>query len=161
MHYYIDGYNFLFRLQGKAKTALERKRQSLIDLLNEELSSAHLHVSIIFDSSEQIKDYAQSFRLSHLEIIYAPRNQTADEYIVELIENKKNPKMYTVVTSDTALARECKQNGTYVLSIEEFSALIVTKKQKKQKSSLKSSHKEVPSQMKRLLQIFEERLKED
>lgn len=157
MHYLIDGYNFLFRLSETKPSSLEEKRASLLIILNEALAEYNLSVSVVFDSSEQVRDYAQSIQSDALEVIYAPKGRSADEYIIELVELKKNPKAETVVTSDGGLARQCKHLGTRVLTIEEFIAFLIQKAKKSQKDT-KPAYKETPRSLQRLLKIFEDRL---
>lgn len=157
MHYLIDGYNFMFRLSEQKPSSLEERRTSLLTLLNEAISSYNLSASIIFDSADQERDFAQSARFGTLEVIYAPKGQTADEYIIELVEITKNPKTETVVTSDGELARKCQYIGAHTLTIEEFIAYLIKKAQKKQ-ATTKPNYQETSKNLERLLKIFEDRL---
>lgn len=159
MIYYIDGYNFMFRLEGSQKRSLEERRCSLIDLLNSALQTLKVPVSIIFDSSETIREFPQCAVLSHLEVLYAPKGLTADAYIIELVDQSANPKIITVVTSDSGLARQCQHLGAKVMPIDEFLAFLL----KKQKSAPceKPSYRECKNERERLRKIFEERLKGD
>ncbi|NGX37527.1 MAG: hypothetical protein K1000chlam2_00683 [Chlamydiae bacterium] len=159
MYFLIDGYNFLFRLHGEQGQSLEKRRVSLIETLNQELSAFKGNISVIFDSSEQIRDFAQSAKLKNLEVIYAPKGQTADAYIIELAEQNRSPKMLTVVTSDGGLARQCQHIGTQTVSIEEFITFVMKKRKKIPKD--KPAYKESTAEMERLMKIFEERLKGD
>lgn len=153
--YLIDGYNFLFRIPTK-KAALEQKRESLIRILNQELHSFKAHINIIFDSSEEIREFAQKKVFNHLEVIYAPKGKTADEYILELVHFSKNPKILTIVTSDNALAKQCHHAGASSCTIEQFIALLM--KRNHVSKSTKPNYKETPAEIKRLLKIFEEKL---
>jgi len=147
----------MFRIQQGKFLSLEEKRTSIIQALNEALTSFKSEVSIVFDSSQQIRDYAQSAELFSLEVIYAPRGQTADEYIIELVQLSKNPKIKTVVTSDSGLARQCEHLGAKVLSTEDFIAFVL--KKMKKKPSSKKEYKESPAEIERLLEIFEKKAK--
>lgn len=160
MHYIIDGYNLLFRIQGKY-ASFEEKRTSILNLLDKELSHLHLNTSIVFDSSKQARDYAQKSHLEHLEIIFSPQSRTADDYIIEILEHTKSPKTKIIVTSDQGLARQCQHLGAQVLSIEEFIALIAEKRKKKKKLPSKPPYKESYAELDRLLKIFEKRLEEE
>lgn len=156
MHYIIDGYNFLFRFRDKYPS-LEKNRKQLIDLLSEELFFLKGSCSIVFDSSEATKDYAQTTSHGQLEVIYAPKNLSADEYIVELVENSPAPKTKIIVTSDSGLGAQCKHLGAVVTSIEEFVLLIMKKTRKK--DDTKPILKESQPEIERLLKIFEGKLK--
>ena len=155
MHYYVDGYNFLFRIFEKIDP-LEQKRDQLIDILNEELKFPKGRCSLVFDSSEQIRDSPQCAFLENLEVIYTPRGLTADNYIIELVEHSRNPKAITVVTSDGGLGRQCRHLGSLVMTIEAFIGFILkkTKKSEDTKPSQASSDAEIE----RLRKIFEKRL---
>lgn len=160
MSYLIDGYNFLFRLQGKVYPSFERRRQALIELLAEELVSFRVPISIVFDSSEQFKDYAQKAIFPPIEVIYAPKGKTADSYMVELVELSRSPRTITVVTSDIALGKECTYLGSELLSIEEFIALIERRRKGKPSGDVKPEIGQSRGELERLRAIFEERLKE-
>jgi len=161
VHYIVDGYNFLFRLPKDRKASLEQRRQSLIDSLCEELSEFSSSAQIVFDSKEQVCDFAQSAKYPHLDVIYAPCNQSADDYILELVEHAKNPKNITVVTSDSELARHCRYLEAKSLTIEDFLHLIRGKQEKRASPKEVKQKKEIPSEMARLRKIFEEKLRGD
>lgn len=155
MHYYVDGYNFLFRICHKGDP-LEKRRDRLIDLLNEELSFLRGRCSLVFDSSEQIRDCPQCAFLDNLEVIYTPRGLNADQYILEIVEQSANPKAMTVVTSDGGLGRQCRHLGSLVMSIEAFIAFILKKTRKK--GQTKPAQVNTKAEMERLRKIFEDKL---
>ncbi len=159
MSFLIDGYNFLFRIEGQKEKSLEEKREAFICTLNRELACFKASISLIFDSAEQQREYAQCAHLQNLDILYAPKGKTADEYIIELVEISKSPKTLTVVTSDGGLSRQCQQMGAKTLSIEAFVVIIV--KKGKEPCRGKPCYRESPSQLERLLKIFEEKLRGD
>jgi predicted RNA-binding protein with PIN domain len=156
MHYYIDGYNFLFRLSNK-KLPLEKKRNLLLITLNEEIEKLGLNITIVFDSSDKLRDMPSRGHLDALEIVYTTKNQTADDYILKAIENSAYPQNETVVSSDRELTGRSKQLGAKILSIEQFLTFITRKKAKKKKSSAVKTFKDSEKEIERLLKIFEER----
>ena len=155
MHYYVDGYNFLFRICNRG-APLEMRRESLIDILNRELRFLKGRCSLIFDSAQQIRNCPQCAFLDNLEVVYTPRDMTADAYIIELVDQSRTPKMLTVVTSDTGLARQCRSLGAHVTTIEAFITLIIKKTaiEEEEKPTQELSDRE----LERLRKIFEERL---
>ncbi len=157
--YFIDGYNFLFRTSGK-ESSLEKKRHALLELLNEELVPLHLNVSIVFDGSDPIRRYAQSGQFDSLEVIYTSHAQSADQYLIERIEQAKHPTHYIVVTSDRALAQSCRALGARTLTIEAFLQFVEKRQEKLQNKEMKASFRISSREMKRLLEIFERKLKE-
>lgn len=155
MHYYVDGYNFLFRICQKGDP-LEKRRDRLIDLLNEELGFLKGRCSLVFDSSEQIRDCPQCAFLENLEVIFTPRGLNADKYILEMVEYSSNPKALTVVTSDNDLGRQCRHLGSLVMTIEAFIAFILKKTRKKGES--KPTQVNTKAEIERLRRIFEDGL---
>ncbi len=156
MYYLVDGYNLLFRLESSKKKNLQKRREELIELLNIELACFKSRVSVIFDSAEQIREFPQIAKLDNLEIIYAPKGQTADQYIIELVELSRSPKTLTVVTSDGGLTRQCRHIGSQILTIEAFIAFVIKKNQKK--CIGKPCPPQDKKELERLRKIFEERL---
>lgn len=157
--YLIDGYNFLFRARNKS-SSLEKNRRALLESLNEELAPLHLKVSIIFDGSDSIRSHAQRGYFENLEVIYTTNTQSADDYLVEKLEQARYPAHYTVVTSDRGLSHACRLLGAKTLTIKGFLQLI----EKKQKNQLSKESKPPlrfsSHELQRLLSIFEKRLKE-
>lgn len=154
MRYIVDGYNFLFRTSGK-QASLEKKRQILLDLFNEQVATIGLNVCLVFDSSEKLRAYAQRSQLDSLEVIYPTCDQTADDYIVEMVEHCKHPATMTIVTSDTGLARRCSRLGAKTQSIKTFIAFIEKKQVSRLKKKAKTPFKDTNREIMRLLQIFE------
>lgn len=158
--YLIDGYNFLFRIKNKGFSSLEKNRKDLLALLDENLFSLQLPVSIIFDGCDPVRAYAQRTHFNSLEVIYTSDQQSADEYLIEMLQQAKHPMHHTVITSDRELARACRLLGAKTLSVEAFLRLIEEQQKKMQKPLSKPSLRFSPRELHRLLVIFEKRLKE-
>ena len=156
MDYLIDGYNLMFRVQSDKKSSLEKRRETLIELLNTELSFIKTHVSVVFDSSEQVREFAQKANHPSLDVIYAPKGLSADDYIFELVEQRSNAKTLTVVTSDNELAKRCQHLGAHAQTIEAFLAYVTKKRTPKEVD--KPRYTQHPQELERLRKIFEERL---
>ena len=156
-YYLIDGYNLLFALQKKQKPSFEKKRKELIEELDILLSSLSLKGKIVFDSQDQHCDYAPSANKASLEVIYAPRGYSADDYILERLEEKKELYLITVVTSDGALKRHCLCFRVKVLSINEFLSMMDEKKIKKKRSNPKPNYLPNEREKQRWLTLFEQK----
>jgi uncharacterized protein len=118
MHYFIDGYNMLFRLlHGNAD--LQSRRESIIQDLNKKISLLKLDASIVFDSTYQIGGRSRS-HYDNLEILYSAEGETADEYILDELKNTLHPSQETVITSDKKLAWQARNFSAHTESIEEF-----------------------------------------
>lgn len=155
MQYLIDGYNLLFRVNEDVNP-LSDSRLEIIETLAQKVSRRRLRASVIFDSTyEQAALFPTRYFHNCLEIIYSPQGQCADKHILEKLQWVKTPKAFTVVTSDVGLARDCKQLGALVLSVEEFLVFI----EKKKRGAIEEA-KESPQEIERLRTIFEERFKD-
>jgi predicted RNA-binding protein with PIN domain len=158
MHYLIDGYNLLFRLLGDPHP-LQKNRQAAIIELNDKIKLLKLKASIVFDGAAYAEDHSTRSHFDRTEIVYTAKKLSADDYILEVIEQSKRPSQNTVVTSDMGLARRARHMGAQVMMIEDFVAWI--NKKKKKTRSEKPLSKESDSQFNRLLTLFEKRLSED
>lgn len=158
MHYYVDGYNLLFRLAPK-KNSLDLNRSAVISSLNRIASQLHLRITLVFDATQQ-KERLGVARGNYdaIEIVYT-ENKNADNYILEEVENATAPSQITIVTSDRELAGRAKQLGAQTLSISEFVNWLLRKKNKKKTASSPKVIQDSPSNIERLLKIFEERFK--
>ena len=148
MHYYIDGYNWLFRIP-KNRQSLEERRRIFIQEIHKLVLDHPSLVTLVFDSADPSKELSSKGNFKSLEIIFTPKKQTADEYIENAVELSKKPKNITVVTLD--------RRGARVLTMEEF-YLLFAKKKKVQKEK---SYFELPAQTARLLRIFEKKWLDD
>jgi uncharacterized protein len=158
VHYYIDGYNLLFRLLSK-KGSLQSERAEVISLLNELASQLRLNITVVFDAPLQ-REMVVRTHFDALEIVYTAEKQSADDYIIEEMNHASSPSQETVVTSDRELASHCKALGAHVQNIESFFSWIKRKKEHKRRShpSLQKIFQDSPSHIERLLKIFEKRL---
>ncbi|MEM8727604.1 MAG: NYN domain-containing protein, partial [Chlamydiota bacterium] len=104
MRYLIDGYNLFFKLQGE-RLPLEEKREEFIHLLDRFVATFKIQVLMVFDSHYRNgKDFASKRPLSNIEVSFSPKNLSADQYLLELLEwDSKNT---TLVTSDKELSKK-------------------------------------------------------
>lgn len=118
MHYYIDGYNLLFRVL-RAGDDLKTQREEILQDLEIKVNLLELDVSIVFDSQYQISESTRSHR-HRLEILFTETGQTADEYILQALKESKAPSQHIVVTSDKKLAWLSRRRFAKTESVEEF-----------------------------------------
>lgn len=144
MHYFIDGYNFIFRLP-KQTGALESERERLIA----SLISLNLPMTLVFDGG--MDNHVHRSHKGHLEIVYTGKKQSADEYILEEICRRKKPNACTVVTSDKKLATLCQESGSHSQSISSFLSRL---KKNKTKILAEKPSKDTQGQVERLAKIF-------
>ncbi|MDB6081195.1 MAG: hypothetical protein JWO53_467 [Chlamydiia bacterium] len=149
MHYYIDGYNLLFRSAwNRSSDNLEAMRQSLIEELDKDISLLHLVVTIVFDAPLQTEELRRGHFRS-LEIIFTSKGQTADDFLIHSFEGMSTHATICLVSSDKRLQARARNLGVIGQSIEEFTTWLrkrVRKKQsglKNEKQALLKPQKEV------------------
>lgn len=153
MRYLIDGYNLIFSLI-ESKGSLQTLRQKVIRSLKSQFVKRKISGMLIFDGAHRREEESGLSYSSSLTVAYAPKGQSADEYIVECIQGSEHPKQIIVVTNDQGLARHVKSYGAKVMPNEEF-ILWLNKPQRKKKNT---EAKDTQQNIDRLLKIFEERL---
>lgn len=151
--YLIDGYNLLFSIL-ESKASFETQRQDLIFHLQKEFKKLGLKGILVFDGSHLRSEESGLSYKSPLEIVYTPKDQTADSYIVEKLSLMKNPKLMTVVTNDKGLHRHARSYQANVLSTFAFFQFL---EKKQTKTKVEKLRKETPYNIERLLKIFENR----
>lgn len=121
MHYYIDGYNLLFRSHSGNVDANDFRscRESLIDILNAKIAGLKLHVTVVFDS-QYIPGEGSRSHFKHLEILYTPSGMTADDFILRELQFCPAPERKIVITSDKLLAAKARHCNARTESIDEF-----------------------------------------
>lgn len=144
MHYFIDGYNLLFHLSSETKTLEEARKQIIDSLVDTKFS-----LTLVFDGKSD--DLPHRMQKGSLEIIYTSKGQSADAYILEEISLVKNPKVYTIITSDKKLASICCQIGAYTQPIDSFLALL---RKSRAITTREKPFKDSDSEFSRLLKIF-------
>ncbi len=156
MYYLIDGYNLIFSLI-ESKDSLQTLRVKIIAALQKRFTVKKISGMLVFDGAHRRDEESGLTYSSPLIIAYAPKGQTADEYIVQQIQLAKNSKLITVITNDKGLARHAKSAGANVQGNDEFIEWL----HKKKKKTSKQEPKETQANIDRLLKIFEERLKNE
>jgi predicted RNA-binding protein with PIN domain len=118
MHYYIDGYNLLFRLL-KAGDEVRKQREQITVDIEKMVSLLDLDVTLVFDSHYQEDENIKS-HFKSLEIIFTAKGESADDFILQELKESKSPAQHTVVTSDKKLARLCQLCLGNTESVNEF-----------------------------------------
>lgn len=156
MHFLIDGYNLIFTLI-ESKKSLQSQREEVISYLQEEFSRKKIKGTIVFDGAHRREEESGLSYRSPLVVAFAPKGQSADDYIVEKLEISKNAKIITVVTNDRGLHRHALGLSAKIQSNEDFIAYLNKKKKTQEIREAKDS----PKNIDRLQKIFEKRLEEE
>jgi predicted RNA-binding protein with PIN domain len=122
MHYYIDGYNLLFR-QLHVGEDLKYQRKALTDYLQKTINVISLSATLVFDSQFQ-PDEGSKHYLDGLEVVFTNIGETADDYILSELKNHHRPSQCTVVTSDKKLATLSRRQLAATVSVEDFLTFI-------------------------------------
>lgn len=139
---------------------MKQNERKLLASLNQSIILLKYQATVVFDGREKDPPEALWRNFDALALIYTPHHQTADDYILEALSEAADPAKEAVVSSDYELLRKAKQRGAKILTIEEFLSKLVKKKQKKKVLNEKV-FQETSTELKRLLKIFEDRLKEE
>lgn len=118
MHYYIDGYNLLFRVVD-ASEDLQNQREAVLEELARKAQVIDLSATIVFDAHYQPGPVTRG-HFKNLEVVYTSEKESADDYIHRAVTRIKNPRFITVVTSDKKLAWLCRLHGANTESISAF-----------------------------------------
>jgi predicted RNA-binding protein with PIN domain len=159
VHFFVDGYNFLFKLSHDWHFDLRTQREALIRAFNEKIEELKLSLTIVFDGAEMPKgDYTRGHWRS-VEVVYTHEGLSADEYILRQLEEVKHGKLYTVVTADRELMNRAKMLGAHAMDNKTFLQLLEKRKQKRRRRGPQRSVMETKENIARLEKIFQERLR--
>lgn len=139
MHYYIDGYNLLFR-RVHAPDDLQKSREQLILEINKKAALLNMDITIVFDSTFQFSEGSRT-HFQNLEILFTDHGETADELILSLLKTAKHPTQETVVTSDRRLASEARRCQAQTENVDTF--ILRTNKVYKKKQQKINAPKEI------------------
>lgn len=142
MHYFIDGYNLMFRV-SRAGGDLQKQRQDIIQDLEIKINALNLNVTLVFDAQYQNTESSRSHILG-VEILFTNVGETADEYILHALKEETKPHLQTVVTSDKKLAWLARRSYAKTETVEEFISLL-NRRYKNKLQPKKPSKKLIPS----------------
>jgi predicted RNA-binding protein with PIN domain len=120
-HYIFDGNNLIGKIKSLNQIQKKNKQQSrekLAFLLGRYFSERKTSVNLHFDGFESV-----AINVSGIKITYSG-SISADERIKREIERSKNPKIITLVTSDSNLAEFGRVCSCQVIKSEEFAKQI-------------------------------------
>jgi len=121
----VDGYNLLFaRIEGSIDIDVaERAREDLVRLLNRYAAATGSGVIVVFDSSGNV-GHSSRQRSGLVTVVYAHKAGKADEEIIRIVSNYKNPSELRVVTSDNRVAYACKHARAATIGSRDFLDLL-------------------------------------
>ena len=119
----VDGYNLLhvsglFGPAGVPPT-LEQSRLALLEFLAVRLSEPLCKkTTVVFDAAAAPPGLPSHMEHAGITVRFAPRKQTADDLIADLIAKETDPRHLTVISSDHAVQRSARQRGAKFVDSE-------------------------------------------
>lgn len=110
---------------------------------------------LVFDGFHKSNEESGRGYESPLEVVFTPKGQNADSFILEKASLSQNKKDIRIVTNDTGLTRQAKTLGAIVQTNHDFMQYLGSKKKPKEEKNVSESVKN----KERLQKIFEDRLK--
>jgi uncharacterized protein len=144
MHYFIDGYNLMFRVV-RAGSDLQMQREAIVRDLNRKIQKVGIDATLVFDSQYQASEGTRS-HLKHLEICFTDLGQSADEYILLQLRRAQFPRQHLVVTSDKKLAWLARRQGAHTETVEDFLKQLNNRYRNKLKASKEAFKPLIPAQ---------------
>ncbi len=137
----IDGYNLLNATgivgRGPGATSLQRSRLALLNFLAAAIDPCELpHTTVVFDAHDAPPGLPRVVQHGPLAVRFAPKNQTADDVIAELIHADSAPRRLLVVSSDHQVQRAARRRRAKAVDSEIWYAeLLRARRQREEESS--------------------------
>lgn len=130
----IDGYNLLHAAgifpPDNAAGTLANARAALVDFLSRSLAPEVLQRTIIvFDARHAPPGLPRIVERGGVTMLFAPRHQSADETLAELIQQDHSPRHLTVVSSDHQVQRAAKRRRARAVDSDRWAHEIQHAKQ--------------------------------
>jgi len=126
MNYYIiDGNNLIGKIKSLWKLQKvdgQQSREKLAFMLDRFFDGKKVKVSLHFDGFPK-----EAIKTGNIKIIYSNK-RVADSLIKEEIDNAKNPKLITVVSSDFSIYEYAKVSSCRRIKSEDFAKQLTEKK---------------------------------
>lgn len=123
MEYLVDGYNVIKYSDLFNANNLESSRNKLIDFIIKYHPHGKNPITVVFDCKSKNPyeyDGASKTLIKGIQTIFSEGQKTADDVIVEYIENSEKPYNIVVVSNDKGIYRRIGGNGTKKMSVDAF-----------------------------------------
>lgn len=126
--YYIDGYNLLHHSRDLKQIAgrdYESARDALIDMLARYSGMTGTQVKVVFDGRGRAAESVASVPgAPGLEVIFSPKQHSADTVIERSVYQANDRRAIVVVTGDRAISDLCRGLGAVVIGPDHFLASV-------------------------------------
>lgn len=123
MEYLVDGYNVIKFSEMFSSGNLETSRNKLIDFILKYNPQGKNSITVVFDcksSNPYETDGYTITTIKGIKTIFSEGQKSADDVIVDYVENSKKPYNITVVTNDKGIYRRIGGKGTKKMAVAEF-----------------------------------------
>lgn len=123
MEYLIDGYNIIKYSELFSARTLELQRDKLIDFILKYNPQGNNKITVVFDcksSNPYETDGYTTTTIKGIKTIFSEGQKSADDVIVEYVENSQKPYNITVVTNDKGIFRRIGGKGAKKMTVAEF-----------------------------------------
>lgn len=123
MEYLIDGYNVIKYSEMFFARTLELQRDKLIDFILKYSPQGNNKVTIVFDCKSPNPyepDGYTTTTIKGIKTIFSEGQKSADDVIVDYVENSRKPYNITVVTNDKGIFRRIGGKGAKKMAVAEF-----------------------------------------
>lgn len=123
MEYLLDGYNIIKFSELFTARNLESSRNKLIDFILKYNPQGKNSITVVFDcksSNPYEIDGFTTTTIKGIKTIFSEGQKSADDVIVDYVENSRKPYNITVVTNDKGIYRRIGGKGAKKMSVAEF-----------------------------------------
>ncbi len=123
MEYLVDGYNVIRSSEMFSSGDLESPRNKLIDFILKYNPQGKNSVTLVFDCKSSNPYETDGYTVTTtkgIKIIFSEGQKSADDVIVDYVENSKKPYNITVVTNDKGIFRRIGGKGAKKMAVAEF-----------------------------------------
>jgi predicted RNA-binding protein with PIN domain len=119
MHYIIDGHNLIGKMPDISLKDPNDEVKLTLRIKGWLAESKKRQVTLFFDGGTQ-GSHINRLSGKNMKVIFAPAGKTADSLIINHIRKLKNPRAYTLITSDQEIIRAAKSLRIRTMLSEEF-----------------------------------------
>jgi predicted RNA-binding protein with PIN domain len=128
MRYLVDGYNLLHAMGALAGRTgpggLEKARLRLLGWLAGALGPRADQVTVVFDARHPPPGAKPQFDHDGIQVLFAIKQQEADDLIEERIQRESTPRQLTIVSDDHRLHDAARRRGCPALDALDFFELV-------------------------------------
>jgi predicted RNA-binding protein with PIN domain len=124
MHYLIDGHNLIGRMPDISLDDPQDEIELVLRLRSWSARSRKRRVTVVFDRGLP-GGRDRGLSTIKVEVVFASAGRSADSILIARVKRVKNPREYTLVTSDNRIINEAGAKRMPVLRSEEFAPKLV------------------------------------